>query len=159
MPEGYQTFIDGSGIKHQIFNMSGTKKAEIPLPMMQSILGLVVDKKNHPILIHCNHGKHRTGCVVGVLRKSNGWDTPSILAEYSKYAEPKIRETDIKYITDFKLADVRQVMSRKLLHQPLGLGQFFFLIMVASLSLGVWALSLKNVMYLPHYPPARKDKS
>lgn len=27
------------------------------------------DARNHPLLIHCNKGKHRTGCLVGCFRK------------------------------------------------------------------------------------------
>ena len=27
------------------------------------------DSKNHPMLVHCNKGKHRTGCLIGCFRK------------------------------------------------------------------------------------------
>jgi tyrosine-protein phosphatase SIW14 len=157
-PEGFQSFIDGSGIRHEVFNMIGTKKADIPVAMMQSILRLVVDKRNYPLLIHCNHGKHRTGCVVGVLRKFNGWDTPSILAEYTKYAEPKIRETDVKYLTDFKLSNLRRMVARKLEDQPLSIGSFLLLTLVAGFSLCIWVLSLKFGICVPR-PPPRRDES
>lgn len=138
--------------------MIGTKKADIPVEMMQSILRLVVDKRNYPLLIHCNHGKHRTGCVVGVLRKFNGWDTPSILAEYTKYAEPKIREADVEYLTNFKLANLKRMVAQKLGDQPLSIGQFLFLTVVAALSLCIWVLSLKFGLRVPR-PPPRRDES
>lgn len=37
--------------------MSGTKKEAIPDKTMKAILRLVLDTQNHPILIHCNHGR------------------------------------------------------------------------------------------------------
>ncbi len=37
--------------------MKGTKKENIPISTMQSILRVVLDRQNHPLLIHCNHGK------------------------------------------------------------------------------------------------------
>ncbi|KAI0804990.1 tyrosine phosphatase family-domain-containing protein [Xylaria sp. FL0064] len=104
LPDGYQEFIQENQITHRIFDMAGTKKEDIPIEMMRSIYAVVSDRKNYPLLIHCNHGKHRTGCVVGVLRKSNQWSLKRILDEYTTFAEPKIRDGDIKYLTDFELA-------------------------------------------------------
>ncbi|KAI0125099.1 tyrosine phosphatase family-domain-containing protein [Xylariales sp. AK1849] len=156
LPEGFQTFMDENGIRHQVFGMTGTKKEEIPLAMMRSIIGLVIDKRNHPILIHCKQGRHRTGCVVGVLRKFHGWDTHSVLAEYEKYAHPKVRETDVKYLSDFKMANLRHVVARKLEDQPLTISQFLFLVIVAAISLCVWSLTLYRVVSLPSPPPRRQ---
>ncbi|OTB04110.1 hypothetical protein M426DRAFT_30241, partial [Hypoxylon sp. CI-4A] len=101
LPDGFQQFISANRIKHEIFDMAGTKKADIPIKTMQSILAVISNPKNYPLLLHCNQGKHRTGCVVGVLRKTIEWDTASIISEYTKFAEPKVRETDVKYITNF----------------------------------------------------------
>lgn len=38
-----------------------------------------------------------------------GWPVDSILTEYSTYAEPKIREVDLKYIQRFQAEDVSDV--------------------------------------------------
>ncbi|KAK0652107.1 tyrosine phosphatase family-domain-containing protein [Cercophora newfieldiana] len=105
-PEGYQAFISKNGIKHYVFNMKGTKKEEIPIKTMKSILRLVLDRQNHPLLMHCNHGRHRTGCVVAVVRKVSGWEIGNILQEYRTFAEPKVRDCDINYITGFELAEI-----------------------------------------------------
>ncbi|KAI1765249.1 protein-tyrosine phosphatase [Hypoxylon sp. FL1150] len=105
LPQEYQEFIQANGIAHDVFDMVGTKKAVIPTETMQSILSIVNDRKNYPLLIHCNHGRHRTGCVIGALRKIHEWDTTSVIQEYSKFAEPKAREADVKYLTDFKPSD------------------------------------------------------
>lgn len=84
--------------------MKGTKKETIPPNIMKAILTVVLDHQNYPLLLHCNHGKHRTGCVVGVIRKVSGWNMQKVLDEYRTYAEPKIRECDVEYISAFKAA-------------------------------------------------------
>ena len=50
--------------------------------------------------------QHRTGCVIGVVRKLSGWNLGSIIGEYRSFAEPKVRECDIKYITGFELGHI-----------------------------------------------------
>ncbi|KAI0436903.1 tyrosine phosphatase family-domain-containing protein [Xylaria telfairii] len=106
LPDGYQEFIEVNQITHKIFDMSGTKKEDIPIHMMRSIYDVVSRPENYPLLIHCNHGKHRTGCVVGVFRLTNQWTLNNIIDEYTSFAEPKVRETDIKYLSEFKLASL-----------------------------------------------------
>lgn len=105
-PDGYQAFLHQNGIKHHVFDMKGTKKEEIPFQTMISIVSLVLDPQNYPLLMHCNHGRHRTGCVVAVVRKVSGWDLNRILEEYREFAEPKVRDCDIDYIREFKLAQI-----------------------------------------------------
>ncbi|KAK1761283.1 hypothetical protein QBC47DRAFT_25063 [Echria macrotheca] len=138
-PDGYQTFIQKNGIKHQIFNMKGTKKEEIPIDTMKAILRVVLDRKNHPLLIHCNHGKHRTGCVVAIVRMVSGWDMGNIICEYKNYAGAKARDCDIKYITGFQLVQLSNLFrapdwrSRK--------WNFFRIVVVMSLAIFIWLLS------------------
>ncbi|TPX17097.1 uncharacterized protein E0L32_003215 [Thyridium curvatum] len=111
-PEGYKAFITANGIHHYVFSMKGTKKEEIPIKTMKAILRLVLDRRNHPLLIHCNHGKHRTGCVVAIIRKVTGWDLPVVLDEYRAYAEPKVRDCDLQYISSFKLTSLSHLFSK-----------------------------------------------
>eukprot|EP00639_Heterosigma_akashiwo_P004402 CAMPEP_0194570786 /NCGR_PEP_ID=MMETSP0292-20121207/7974_1 /TAXON_ID=39354 /ORGANISM="Heterosigma akashiwo, Strain CCMP2393" /LENGTH=243 /DNA_ID=CAMNT_0039421329 /DNA_START=215 /DNA_END=946 /DNA_ORIENTATION=- len=61
----------------------------------------LLDPQNHPILIHCNKGKHRTGCIVGCLRKVQGWAHSSICDEYIRFAQPKARIVDQRCIELF----------------------------------------------------------
>lgn len=56
-PQGYGAFLEKNSIQHAVFDMKGTKKEEIPITTMKSILRVVLDRRNHPLLIHCNHGK------------------------------------------------------------------------------------------------------
>ncbi|KAI0885035.1 tyrosine phosphatase family-domain-containing protein [Annulohypoxylon maeteangense] len=145
LPDGYQEFIKGNHIKHEIFDMAGTKKADIPAKTMQSIIAVVGNRKNYPLLIHCNQGKHRTGCVVGILRKASEWDTTSIIREYTKFAEPKVRETDVKYITDFSLSDLKNVVPKPS-RLPFIQNTFYGMVMVASFTLSVWMYSTKLLL-------------
>ena len=86
--------------------MQGTKKEDIPQQTMQSILGVVLDKSCYPVLIHCNQGRHRTGCVIAAARKVAGWSVDSALQEYRSFAEPKVRECDVQYITALEAASL-----------------------------------------------------
>ncbi|KFA70324.1 hypothetical protein S40285_01761 [Stachybotrys chlorohalonatus IBT 40285] len=97
-------FVLKNGIRQVVFNIKGTKKEAIPVETMKAILRLVGDQRNHPLLMHCNHGKHRTGCVVAAMRKVSGWNLRKALDEYESYAAPKIRECDVAYITEFQAA-------------------------------------------------------
>ena len=53
------------------------------------------------MLIHCNKGKHRTGCVVGCLRKTQQWSMTSIFDEYRRFAGTKGRVMDQQFIELF----------------------------------------------------------
>lgn len=103
------SFIAANGIRQIIFNMKGTKKEAIPISTMRHILQLALNRENHPLLVHCNHGKHRTGCVVAAIRKLSGWQLRHIVNEYKTYAEPKIRECDVDYISSFQCAPLQNL--------------------------------------------------
>lgn len=60
-----------------------------------------INPLNHPVWIHCNQGRHRTGCVVACIRKIQLWPIDEILEEYQTYANPKPRDGDIQLIKDF----------------------------------------------------------
>lgn len=65
---------------------------------MSLALLALLDTRNHPLLIHCNKGKHRTGCMVGVLRRALGWSLASIFDEYRLFSAPKERFMDQQFI-------------------------------------------------------------
>ncbi|RFU81993.1 tyrosine phosphatase [Trichoderma arundinaceum] len=108
----FETFVTSNGIRQVVFNMKGTKKEPIPSGTMSSILDVVLDHRNYPLLLHCNHGKHRTGCVVAVVRKMSGWTLDRVVDEYKTYATPKIRECDVDYITSFQSSSLDLVSIR-----------------------------------------------
>lgn len=63
----------------------------VPQESFQRALAIILDRRNHPILIHCNKGKHRTGCLVACLRKVQGRSLTSILEEYRRFTGKKHR--------------------------------------------------------------------
>lgn len=67
---------------------------DIPDDGIAAALSAVLDRRNHPMLIHCNKGKHRTGCLVGCLRKVQRWAFSSIFDEYIRFSYPKARMMD-----------------------------------------------------------------
>ena len=109
--EEYRDFINGNGIKHHMFAMKGTKKEDIPLETMESILRIVLDRSNYPLLLHCNQGRHRTGCVVAVVRKIAGWDHHTMTNEYRAYAGHKVRDCDVDYIQAFALSSIEKTLA------------------------------------------------
>ena len=45
-----------------------------PEPLIEEILGVMADPKRQPILVHCRHGRDRTGLVCGMYRRRvEGW--------------------------------------------------------------------------------------
>jgi tyrosine-protein phosphatase SIW14 len=112
-PVGYRAFLRKNDIRHHVFDMTGTKKATIPPELMKNILQLVLDQRNYPLLIHCNHGRHRTGCVVAAVRKFSGWDDTPIIDEYKAYAEPKVRDCDLDYISAFNVREMSNLWAKE----------------------------------------------
>lgn len=61
-------------------------------------LNLMLDKRNFPMLIHSNKGKHRVGVLIGLMRKIfQGWCMSGIFEEYDKFAMGK-SEYDLEFI-------------------------------------------------------------
>lgn len=140
-----ESFVTRQGINQIVFNMKGTKKQAIPLKTMQSILSVVLDKENYPLLIHCNHGKHRTGCVVGLIRKLSGWRPERAVAEYRSFAEPKIREVDVDYLSSFQIstlhASIKDMPSPVPAKSTAKSSTFFRAFVFSAIVLFLWILS------------------
>ena len=71
------------------------------------------DRRNHPILVHCNKGKHRTGCLIGCLRKIQHWSLASVFDEYRRFSWPKSRELDLQCIEAFDIRKVWWMLKRE----------------------------------------------
>ncbi|KAL4385765.1 hypothetical protein GQ457_15G015580 [Hibiscus cannabinus] len=95
-PEANTEFLKSNGIKLFQFGIESYKEpfVNIPEDTIREALRIVLDVRNHPILIHCNRGKHRTGCVVGCLRKLQRWCLSSVFDEYQRFAAAKARVSD-----------------------------------------------------------------
>ena len=102
-PEDHRNFLESMGIQFFQCPIPANKEpfAVMPEDAVLSALKFILDKRNHPILVHCNAGKHRTGCVMGVFRRLQGWALTPVLAEYRMFASPKERVMDQMFIELF----------------------------------------------------------
>jgi tyrosine-protein phosphatase SIW14 len=102
-PHNLLEFYESNGIKFISHGFDGNKgpfKA-IEDHLFIEVIRDVLNPLNRPLLIHCNKGKHRTGCVVGCYRRSQGWSLASTLHEYILFSYPKSRLEDQRYIESF----------------------------------------------------------
>lgn len=106
-PEQNIQFLDENGITFFQYGIPGNKEPfvqstfqadPVPEETVTAALATILDQRNHPILIHCNKGKHRTGCVIGCLRKLQQWSLTTIFDEYRRFSYPKARSMDQEFI-------------------------------------------------------------
>jgi len=74
----FKGFLKNNQIQHKVIDMPGTKKVDITQELMQSIMEVVLDEANHPILIHCNHGKVLRGFLT-LLTKTDRYQASNWL--------------------------------------------------------------------------------
>ncbi|KAJ8328113.1 tyrosine-protein phosphatase siw14 [Batrachochytrium dendrobatidis] len=98
-----------------VFHMriAGNKEpfGEIEQKDIADALLKVLDEKNQPILLHCNKGKHRVGCLIGCLRKLQKWSMASIFDEYRRFAGTKTHIADQEFIEVFDSNTVAHLLS------------------------------------------------
>ena len=99
----YAEFIKSHHIRHIQIHIPANKDGKVNITPERIVLALsaVLDRANHPLLIHCNRGKHRTGCVTACLRKVQNATTEHAVAEYRDYSHPKCRDGDMDFIRSF----------------------------------------------------------
>lgn len=112
-PEPNLEFLKLNGIRLFQFGIDGCKEpfVNIPEDTIREALKVVLDVRNHPILIHCKRGKHRTGCVVGCLRKLQRWCLSSIFDEYQRFAAAKARISDQRFMEMFDVSSLKHLSS------------------------------------------------
>ena len=83
MPENVLEFYESNNITLYQFGVPGNKEPFVDIPEDKIALAVakLLDCATHPILVHCNKGKHRTGCLIGCLRKIQHWSHISICEE------------------------------------------------------------------------------
>lgn len=99
----YQRWILEDDINHLKINLATNKDGKIHVTKASicQAVAFVEDSNNWPLYIHCNQGKHRTGCVVACYRKTLGVPLDEIINEYRIYAGAKARDGDIEFIKSF----------------------------------------------------------
>lgn len=107
----YCNFISSSGIIHHVVPVEANKPGRCPTTasVVYQIMELMLDPSNYPMLIHCNQGKHRTGCITACFRKICGWSDEAAINEYIKYSTPKDRAADKVFIESFDPSPLKAV--------------------------------------------------
>lgn len=72
-----------------------------------SALQVILSPQNYPLHVMCKFGHHRTGTVIGCLRKLQGWNLTAIFEEYRRYAGSKVRFLNEQFIELFDTDLVR----------------------------------------------------
>jgi tyrosine-protein phosphatase SIW14 len=111
LAEDYTTFMAKNGIKHHHIPVMANKDPEIYTPdaVMTTIHEIMLDSNNYPLLVHCNKGKHRTGCVTATFRRITGWTLDASVREYERYSAPKDRALDKIFINRFDASSLKSV--------------------------------------------------
>ncbi|KAK6919300.1 Atypical dual-specificity phosphatase Siw14-like [Dillenia turbinata] len=110
-PEVNMEFLKLNGIQLFQFGIEGCKEpfVNIPEETIREALKVLLDVKNHPVLIHCKRGKHRTGCLVGCFRKLQKWCLSSIFDEYQHFAAAKARVSDQRFMELFDISSLKHL--------------------------------------------------
>ncbi|KAL2495455.1 putative tyrosine-protein phosphatase [Forsythia ovata] len=108
-PEENMKFLNANGIRLFQFGIEGSKEPYVNIPedLIRDALKLVLDARNRPLLIHCKRGKHRTGCLVGCLRKLQNWCLSIIFDEYQRFAADKARVADQRFMEQFDISSLK----------------------------------------------------
>ncbi|KAL6567521.1 Tyrosine-protein phosphatase dsp1 [Orobanche gracilis] len=110
-PEANVQFLEENGIRLFQFGVEGSKEPFVSIPddIIRRALEVLLDENNHPLLIHCRRGKHRTGCLVGCLRKWQNWCMSSIFDEYQRFAADKARLSDQRFLELYDVSSIKQI--------------------------------------------------
>lgn len=114
-PDENMNFIKSQGLNFYQVGLSGNKEpfVKIKANLIEDALKIVLNPANHPILIHCNRGKHRTGCLVGCIRKLQKWSLSMIFDEYRKFSYPKQRPLDQQFIEMFDDDEINEYLTSR----------------------------------------------
>jgi tyrosine-protein phosphatase SIW14 len=110
-PETNIELLEKNGITLHQFGIEGRKEPFVTIPddKIREALKVVLDPKKQPLLIHCKRGKHRTGCVVGCLRKLQKWCLSSVFDEYHRFAAAKARISDQRFMELFDVSSLKHL--------------------------------------------------
>lgn len=84
------------------------EEEELPAPwkpisedVVLSAMDFLLDTRCYPILVMCSQGRHRTGTIIGCLRKLQRWSLSSIFEEYDRHADGRGRLANEQFIELF----------------------------------------------------------
>ncbi|QPG74291.1 hypothetical protein FOA43_001616 [Brettanomyces nanus] len=110
----YYRWIKDNGISFKFFKMKEVGRAGYnhaadgehaiahSQTVMNSVLNLMLNRDNYPMLIHSNKGKHRVGVLVGLVRAYlQGWTLSGAFDEYGKFSHEK-GDYDLEFVEMFQ---------------------------------------------------------
>lgn len=105
LPDALLDFIEDQGIE---LVQLAPQQDELPAPwkpisedVVLSAMEYLLDPSTYPIYVMCSQGRHRTGTVIGCLRKLQRWILSSIFEEYHRYADGRGRLANEQFIELF----------------------------------------------------------
>ncbi|EER26108.1 Putative tyrosine phosphatase family protein [Coccidioides posadasii C735 delta SOWgp] len=110
----FKKFIKDNGITSYVIPIIANKDPKVFTSQntVLEVLRILFNLDNHPVLVHCNKGKHRTGCIIACFRRAQGWSNTAAVAEYIKYSAPKTRVLDRKFIEAFDANRLCELVDR-----------------------------------------------
>jgi len=99
----FLSFVEDQGIELVHLGLEATKTPWKPMSedVVVAAFDAILDPNSYPLHIMCHLGRHRTGAVIGCLRKLQRWNLASILSEYRRYAGTKVRIMNEQFIELF----------------------------------------------------------
>lgn len=109
-PEANLEFLRSHGIRLFHIGMERYKDPFVDMldDTIREALKVLLDTRNHPVLIHCQKGKRRTSCLVGCLRKIQNWCLATVFEEYQRFAGMKTEVLDLQFIEQFDVSFVKE---------------------------------------------------
>jgi tyrosine-protein phosphatase SIW14 len=101
---------EGTRSEEQDARAAGLRYFNVPMEglsrptdaQVEKVLALINDSQNWPVLVHCNHGKDRTGTIIACYRISHdGWTSEKAKAEAKHYGMSWVQFGMKDYIKDY----------------------------------------------------------
>lgn len=104
--EPHQRFLDFLREHHiQLHHLGVLQATNAWDPITEEVvlkaLDIILQPSSYPLMVMCNLGRHRTGTVIGCLRKLQRWNLASIFEEYRRHAGAKVRVLNEQFIELF----------------------------------------------------------
>eukprot|EP01006_Ploeotia_vitrea_P026767 TRINITY_DN59717_c0_g1_i1.p1 TRINITY_DN59717_c0_g1~~TRINITY_DN59717_c0_g1_i1.p1 ORF type:complete len:194 (+),score=78.81 TRINITY_DN59717_c0_g1_i1:41-622(+) len=108
-PEHLAHFAADEDVRLMHLGASSAKSPWKPVSedLVLAALDVLTDSRRYPLLVCCHLGRHRTGTVVGCLRKLQRWNLASIFDEYRRYAAGKVKGMNEQFVELFDTDLVR----------------------------------------------------
>lgn len=88
--EDFLDYCSGNNINIEFVGMMNDYNYSNPWDSLseatiKKALELICNSENYPLLVCCGMGRHRTGAVIGCLRRLQGWNLASVSEEYRRF--------------------------------------------------------------------------